>query len=124
MKVGLTTLRGLLHENVVELKFRRRRPRPGMPATRRMLCTTCDEILKSTEGRRALHFEDTRQPPKFNPTAKNLAIVWDLFKQDYRCVSGDEIEVISVIPKDEFWQYYNETLYKMTPAQKESFFNI
>ena len=124
MKVGIGSLRGLLFDNVAEIKFRRRNPKPGAPATRRMLCTNCDEILKSPEGRQALGYQATSQPPKYNPTAKNLLIAWDLLKQDYRAISCDEVHVISVVPKTEFWEYYNNKLYKMTTEQKQSFFDV
>ena len=125
MKVNLTALKALLEENVVELKFKRRRPKPGFPMTRRMLCTNNRAILESREGREALHFEATRQPPKFNPSTKNLVIAWDILVQDYRCINVENCEVISTIPGDDtFWEYFNDKLYKMTPQQKAAFMII
>ena len=125
MKVALPTLARLLQENVLELKFIRRRPKPGASPTRRMLCTNARMLLDSAEAREALHYTPSRQPPKFNPRAKNLVIVWDIFMQDYRTVNVDSCDVISQIPaNDEFWKYFNEVLYKMTPEQKLTFMSI
>ena len=118
-------LTALLQENVVELKFKRRRPKAGSPPTRRMLCTNCRQILDSPEAREALHYESTRKPPPFNPTTKNLIIAWDILVQDYRCISVENCEVISVIPGDDtFWEYFSDSLYKMTPEQKATFMKV
>jgi hypothetical protein len=125
MQVALPTLNQLLQENVREIKFVRRRPKPGSSPTRRMLCTNAATLLRSREAREALHYTPTKQPPKYNPRAKNLLIVWDIFMQAYRTISVDSCELISQIPaNDEFWKYFNEVLYKMTPEQKTTFMNI
>ena len=125
MKVALPTLRALLEQNVLEVKFTRRRPKPNAPPTRRMLCTNSRQILNSIPGRETLHFRNTYKPPKFNPSTKNLIIAWDLFKQDYRMINCDNVTVIAQIPgNEEFWTYFTEVLYKMTPEQKTTFFNI
>lgn len=125
MKVALPMLTALLQENVVELKFKRRIPKPGVPPTRRMLCTNCQQILASPEGRESLHYEATKLPPTFNPVTKNLIIAWDILVQDYRCISVENCEVISVIPGDEtFWEYFSETLHEMTAAEKVTFMKV
>lgn len=128
MKVGASTLRVLLENNVLEIKFKRRRPKAGKPATRRMLCTNSPVILLSEAGRTTLHYKPISSGPKYSPPSKNLVITWDIFKQDYRAVSVDNCELISQIPISgdgrEFWEYFNETIYPMTPAQKEAFMNV
>lgn len=125
MKLSLINLTKLLDSNVVELKFKRRRPKPGVPTTRRMLCTNSRVILESREARDALKYTPTKQSLKFNPTTKNLIVTWDILMQDYRCVSVDNCEIISVIPGDDtFWKYYNDKLYKMTPEQKDTFMKV
>jgi hypothetical protein len=122
MKIALPTLRRLLEQNVLEIKFTRRRPKPNAPPWRRMLCTTCPTILNTPEGREALHYTPTKQPPKYNPTSRNLVIAWDVFMQGYRTINADSCELISQIPaNEEFWKYFSETLYKMSPEQKMTF---
>ena len=127
MKIGASTLRVLLENNVVEIKFKRRRPKPGTPPTRRMLCTNSPVILQSDAGRETLNFERATGGMKYNPAAKNIVMAWDLFKQDYRAISVDNCELISQMPVrgdgSDFWQYFTETIYPMTPGEKEAFFN-
>lgn len=127
MKVGAETLRALLEHNVVEIKFKRRRPVAGKPPTRRMLCTNSTIILKSEPGRRTLHYKSPGTP-KYNAAAKNIVIAWDIFKQDYRAISMDNCELISQMPVSgdgsDFWQYFTESIHPMTPGEKESFFNV
>ena len=125
MNIALPTLNRLLNDNVLEIKFLRRRPKPGHSMTRRMLCTNSRLLLDSKEGREALHYVSSKQPPKFNPNAKNLVITWDILVQGYRTISVDKCQLISQIPaNDEFWKYFSETLYKMTPQQKATFMEI
>lgn len=128
MKVGAETLRVLLENNVVEIKFKRRRPQPGGVPTRRMLCTNSPVILKSSTGRQTLKYQPARGTPKYSPASKNIVIAWDIFKQDYRAISMDNCELISQMPVSgdgsEFWQYFNESVHPMTPEQKEAFFNV
>lgn len=128
MKVGASTLRVLLENNVLEIKFKRRRPKPGAPATRRMLCTNSTIILKSDAGRQTLKYKSTSGTPKYSPASKNIVIAWDIFKQDYRAISVDNCELISQMPVSgdgkEFWDYFNTTIYPMTTEQKQSFFNV
>ena len=90
-----------------------------------MLCTNSARILKSEPGRETLHYRPTFKGPRFNPATKNLIIAWDIFKQDYRMINCDDVMVISQVPDDEeFWTYFTEVLYKMSPGQKETFFDI
>lgn len=128
MKVGANTLRVLLEHNVVEIKFKRRRPVAGKSPTRRMLCTNSPIILKSTTGRDTLNYQSPSGSPKYSPASKNIIIAWDIFKQDYRAVSMDNCELISQMPVSgdgvDFWKYFNESVHPMTPDQKEAFFNV
>jgi hypothetical protein len=125
MKIALPTLQGLLKQNVLEIKFSRRRPKPNTPPTRRMLCTNARQVLSTIPGRESLHFRETYKTPSFNPSTKNLLIAWDIFKQDYRMVNCDNVSVISQIPaNEEFWTYFNTVLYKMSAGEKETFFNL
>ena len=56
MQVNLGTLKGMLLTKVCEVKFVRRNPKPGRPATRRMLCTNNVQLLNSVEGRTVLNY--------------------------------------------------------------------
>lgn len=125
MRVALPTLKAILERDVLEVKFTRRRPKPGAPPTRRMLCTNSPLILNSVPGRESLNFRPTYKGPRFNPTTKNLIVAWDIFKQDYRMINCDNVVILAQIPGDEeFWQYFTTVLYKMSPEQKKTFFNI
>ena len=124
MKVTVSTLRTIVQSNVAEIKFFRRRPKPGFPATRRMLCTTNFPLLNSTEGRLVLNYRPTNRPPRFNPTQKDLLIVWDIFMQNYRCVNTAACNLITTIPANkEFWKYFTQKLARLTPQQKMAFMN-
>jgi hypothetical protein len=123
MKVALPTLTTLLQNNVLELRFKRRRPKPGDGPTRRMLCTNSRPILESSEGLSLLHYSPSTSNLKFNPSTKNLVVVWDIFMQDYRCVNANDCEVVSVITSEDFWPYYNTSLLQMSPSDKINFMN-
>lgn len=119
MLVSLTSLRSVLQNNVCEIKFARRRLKPGKPNTRRMLCTNAQQLLNSVDGRLTLNYKSASGPLKFNPTQKNLVIVWDIFMQDYRCVSCDSCDLITSIPANEtFWKYFKRYLAPLNTAQK------
>lgn len=124
MKASLPTLKNLLLSNVAEIKFFRKRLKPGSPPTRRMLCTNSLALLNSVEGRLALNYRRAINQPKFDPTQKNLIITWDIFMQDYRCINMVACDLIQVIPANkEFWKYFNERLAGMSAAQKISYMN-
>ena len=128
MKIGATTLRALLQNNVLEIKFQRSRPTKNGVSTRRMLCTLSPVILESDAGRETLHYNRPVGSMNYNPTAKNLVVAWDILKQDHRTINADNCTIISQMPISgdgrDFWEYFNESIYPMTPAQKESFFNV
>ena len=124
MKASLPTLKSLLLNNVVEIKFNRRRPKAGSALTRRMLCTNSLSLLGSPEGRLALNYKRAINMPKFNPNAKDLIITWDIFMQDYRCINMVACDLIQVIPANKtFWTFFNEKLAGLSAPQKISFMN-
>lgn len=124
MRVARPTLLALLENNVVELKFNRRRVKPGFPPTRRMLGTNSQAILLTENGFKTLNYTPPAEPVKFNPAIKNIVTAWDIMMQGFRSISAEEVEVITVIPaNDEFWPYFNENILPMTPEQKQSFIN-
>lgn len=124
MKASLPTLKSLLLNNVTEIKFLRKRGKVGAPPTRRMLCTNSLALLNSTEGRLALNYRRAINMPKFDPSAGNIIITWDIFMQDYRCINMAACDLIQVIPANkEFWKFFNEKLAGMNAAQKINFMN-
>jgi hypothetical protein len=89
-----------------------------------MLCTLCPEVLNSVNGRTVLNYLPPTKPLKFNPSAKNLVMVWDILMQDFRLINGDNCDLLTTIPgNNEFWEYFNETVLPMTPVVKEQFMN-
>jgi len=124
MKVSREQLKTILLNNVCEIKFLRRRPLADRSPFRRMMATLSYSLLNSTNGRLTLNFRPTYRPPRFNPAQKNVLTVWDIFMQDYRNVSCDEMEIVATIPANEkFWEYFANVLQKMTPEEKLTFQN-
>ena len=124
MKVSQTALAALLNKNAVELRFQRRRPIAGAPATRRMLATNDTVLLNSAAGRVALNFRPATGRLKFNPAQKGLVLTWDIFMQDYRLIPAESVDVVAVIPTtppEEWWKYFSEVLSKMSTTDKEQF---
>lgn len=119
MQVTRQALETLLLSNVVDLRFVRRRPQAGRPATRRMLCTKCYDLLNTTNGKVVLNYKAPKGTKQFNESANNSCVVWDILMQDYRIVSAESVNVIRVIPgTDEFWNFFNNEIYVM-PADKK-----
>lgn len=119
MRVSYPSLKTLLDNNVIDVRFTRRRQQPSSP-TRRMLCTNCKPLLNSTEGRMVLNFRPTAipNPPNYWPPLKNLIVVWDIMMQDYRQISVETADVMQVIPPDKFWDFFKQGIYKLSPQQK------
>ena len=128
MRLGLSALTTLLLNSVVELRFRRRVEKAGYGDYRRMLCTKDTVLLQSPLGRNILNYD----PPAgvgldYNPTSKNLIVVWDIFIQAWRMVNCNDVDVISVIKTQpdpiEFWKYFNEKLSPLPASEKAKFIN-
>ena len=88
-----------------------------------MLCTNSTNVLWSEPGRKLLNYSDPiKMNPKYNPRSKNLVIAWDILVQDFRCISADDCDVLTIINDNEdFWKYFNDVLYPMTPSQKTAY---
>ena len=124
MIVERTTLDRILLQNVCEIRFVRRLPKPGSPPTRRMLCTKSYELLNSTNGRITLNYRPPRIPVQVNEAAENLVIAWDILMQDYRAISMNQCDLLNQYPAtEEFWSYFNENIYPMSAEQKIKFMN-
>jgi|TARA_A100000172_G_scaffold80391_1_gene69820 hypothetical protein len=118
MKVNLPTLKNKLQNNVCEIIFEKRRPKPGDSSQRKMLCTLDQSLLNSVNGRTTLNYKPPSGPPKYNPESKNLLLVWDIIMQSWRMVSMDNCQLVNEIAEDKFFEYFNESIYPMTAEQK------
>jgi hypothetical protein len=124
MKIALPTLKALLLENVVEVKFPRRRPKRGHASTRRMLCTNSPVILNSSNGRALLEYKATSSIRVTDPEIYNLIVTWDIFKRDFRQINMNNCDLITQMPADDdWWLYYYDNLSKMSIGQIETFYN-
>ena len=122
MTVSITSLKPILQNAACEIRFIRRRPVPGRPMSRRMLCTNSNTILNSIDGRITLNFKPSTKGPRYDPNQKNLVIAWDILMQDYRAISCDNCDLIATIPAGEaFWTYFKNNLIKMSTQQKMMF---
>lgn len=117
-------LNSLLSRNVLDIKFNRRRLRSGVPATRRMYCTLSDRILNSVNGRTVLNYLPGGRKLPYNPSSKNLSLVWDVLMQSFRMVPADTVTVIKQLPGDDsFWDFFNENIVSMSQQDKIQFMN-
>lgn len=126
MRVSQAQLLALLQNNVLELRFYRRRPKEGWNTTRRMLVTNDTQLLNSAPGQLALHFKPPTHAPLYNWRMKNLACGWDLFWQSYRMIPAETCDVVTIIPTkppEKFWNYFNLYLQAMSPNDKIEFMN-
>jgi len=88
-----------------------------------MLCTNSLPLLNSPEGRVALNYRRAINRVKYDPDSKNVLITWDILMQDYRCVNMAACDLVSVIPVQQFWNFFNERLALMSPNEKTRFMN-
>ena len=117
-------LNSILQSNVLDLKFVRRRPRSGVPLTRRMLCTLDNTILNSANGRTVLNYLPPTNTTPYNMTGKNLCLAWDILMQDFRMISSESVNIINKYPgNDTFWEIFNQTFIPMSTEQKTEFMN-
>ena len=127
MRLTYMGLAMLLQQSVVELRFKRRRQKPGWKSYRRMLCTNNLSLLSSPTGRIAFNFRPAGGHLGYNPKSKGLVISWDLMWQDYRNISLDAYDVVSVIPiktpeeVQAWWEYFNNSLQGMSGGEKVRF---
>lgn len=118
-----SSLENTLLRNVCEVKFMRRRPIQGHPPHRRMLCTKCNDILNSANGRISLNYRAPSKMGAYDPASNNLVVVWDIFMQDYRMVPAESVQIIRELSPDIFWETFNQEFYPMSAQQKEAWMN-
>jgi RecB family endonuclease NucS len=88
-----------------------------------MICTKSYDILNSVNGRTTLNYRPPSGPVQVNEARDNLIVVWDILMQNYRAISMTSCDLIQDIAANDFWEYFNENIYPMSPAQKFSFMN-
>lgn len=122
--IQTSSLSSALSNNVVELKFSRRRPKQNVSSIRRMLCTLDFNLLNGEKGLSILNFKPPASNTSYNTSNKGLIVVWDILKQDWRTVNTESCQIISTIPTnppEPFWEYFENTIMTMSPSQKAAF---
>ena len=122
-----------LSQNVVEIVFVRRRV-PKDPTvtskTRRIICTTCQTLLRSPFGMKTLRYKLPYYEPPYNAASKVLVTVWDILIQDWRnidiksCVLIKKKNINSLPIKvtdqkgiEEFAKFYNSKITRINPRR-------
>ena len=123
MTINLQPLKALLLTNVVEIRFVSKRPKPGHPGTRRMLCTNSYELLNSIEGKTTLNYRPPKKGRQINEQKNNVAITWDIIMQDYRAINVDQCDLLTTVDVDNFWDYFKENVMILSAENKIAFMN-
>jgi len=124
MIVQRSTLDSILLNNVCEIRFVRKIPVAGRLPTRRMWCTKSYSLLNSINGRVSLNYRPPQGGKQVNEARDNIIVVWDILMQDYRNVNMQQCNLIQEVPANqEFWKFFNENIYIMSPEQKIAFMN-
>jgi hypothetical protein len=127
MKTSAPVLKSILDSNIAEIKFTRRRPKSGVPSTRRMLCTNSRPFLNSFAAKEVFGWRAPTQPPKYDAMSKGLVVAYDLFMQSYRAINASTAEIITIIPVvnektiNEFWSYFKQNMATMGSRTKQRF---
>ena len=122
------SLQKILGNNVVELTFVRRHQKKGWNDIRGLLGTTNYELLNGPFGSSVLHF----RPPigvgmGYNYRAKNLCVVWDFFRQEYRVFGAEQVNIRQLFDltkeeeKEKFYEWFYDYIINMTEQQKLDF---
>lgn len=123
MKISRPGLLSELNNNICEIRFTRRIPKDGVPATRRMLCCNNLNFLNSINGRTILNFKPSSSGPRYNTANENTIITWDIFMQNWRTINCDNVDLLNKWDPDAFWDVFNESFAPLSAEQKLSFMN-
>jgi hypothetical protein len=121
-------VQAMLANNVVELTFTRRHEKLKWNNVRGLLGTTNFKLLNGPFGQQVVHF----RPPKgkgmgYNYKAKNLCVVWDFFRQEYRVFGAESVNIRQLFdlnnPEEEesFYNWFNQFIINMSDQQKNKF---
>lgn len=129
MAINRATFEQILKNNVVEFKNVRRHPKTGASISRRWFATNSPNVLNTEFGAQVFRFRPPTKPRPYNPRDYNLIFVWDIFRQDYRAVACESVQMIQVFPvTDEkkvntFWVYVRDNILTMNKLQRQRFFD-
>lgn len=123
MKLSRGSLLNELNSNVCEIRFLRRTPKDGVPATRRMLCCNNLNLLNSVNGKTVLNFKPSSSSPRYNTANENTIITWDIFMQNWRTINCDSVDLLNKWTPDQFWDVFNESFAPLSAADKLLFMN-
>jgi len=123
MKLSRSSLLNELNNNVCEIRFLRRTPKDGVPATRRMLCSNNLNLLNSVNGKTVLNFRSSGSGPRYNTANENTIITWDIFMQNWRTINCDSVDLINKWSPDQFWDIFNESFAPLSADDKLLFMN-
>jgi hypothetical protein len=123
-----SSVQATLGTSVVELTFVRRHEKLGWNNIRGLLGTTNYNLLNGEFGHSVLHF----QPPKgagmgYNYKSKNLCVVWDFFRQEYRVFGAEQVNIRKVFDlteedsEKEFYTWFYDYIINMSEQQKLDF---
>ena len=124
----------LFRSSIVELKFKRRnfpckdKKAGHRKSTRRMLCTANWKLISNIFTRRLFGWKSPlhRRGPSWYKQ-RNLLIVWDFMKDDFRIVSLDEWEIIAVFNTTKFFDrakfiaFYKYYISKQPQIRRDGF---
>jgi hypothetical protein len=112
-----------LRKSVCIVRFKRRHPKPGFSNYRRMVCTLNVEILNTEPWKKVLRYKQPKGYPKYKPREKNLIIVYDILKRDFRCINCDNVKLLEEVPAD--WgtweQFWFNHIARLRAAEKEEY---
>lgn len=122
------SLQAILGKNVVELTFVRRHEKLGWNDIRGLLGTTNYELLNGPFGYSVLKFK----PPKgvgmgYDYKSKNLCVVWDFFRQEYRVFGAEQVQIRKVYDltneedTERFYDWFYNYIINMSEQQKLDF---
>ena len=89
-----------LQNGVCIVRFERRHKKPGFSTYRRMCCTLSMNILGNPKWAKVFGYKQPKGFPRYVPKEKNLIIVFDLMKGDFRCINCNDVWIMKKIPDD------------------------
>ena len=127
MRVGAASLKSMLNQSILDIRFTRRTPKAGKPNTRRMLCTNAPQFLSTIAAKSVFGFSAPSGAPKYNAASKGLVIAYDLFMQNFGAINGSNVEILNVYPVtneqqiNEFWDFFSQNVSPMSASDKDKF---
>lgn len=122
------SLQHMLSQNVVELNFKRRHRKPGWSDIRGLFGTTNYEFLNGDFGMYVFNFKPPNgQGMGYDYKSKNLCVVWDIFRQEFRVFGAEQVSINRKWPlsseedKQIFMEYFDNYIKTMSNDDKLKF---